>query len=66
VLSTTIDASLVERIRRGEYEVDAHAVAEAMIRRWRSTSFVLIAAQALDDPAVLPDEGESESGPGVA
>jgi len=78
MLSTTIDASLAERIRRGEYEVDAHAVAEAMIRRCRTPqalgsaecarigSFVLIAAQALDDPAVLPDEDEPESGPGVA
>jgi hypothetical protein len=66
MLSTTIDASLVERIRRGEYEVDAHAVAEAMIRRWKSSSFMLIAAQALDEAAVHPDEGESESGPDVA
>ena len=66
MVSTTIDASLVERVRRGDYEVDAQAVAEAMIRRWQSTSFVLIATQALDEPAVRPDEGESEPGPGVA
>jgi hypothetical protein len=66
MLSTTIDASLVERIRRGDYEVDADAVAEAMIRRWKSMSFMLVAAQALDDPAVRPDEGEPESGPDVA
>jgi hypothetical protein len=66
VLSTTIDAGLVERIRRGEYEVDANAVAEAMIRRWKSTSFVLIAAQAVDEPAVCPDEGEPGAGPGAA
>lgn len=66
MLSTTIDASLVERIRRGEYEVDPEAVAQAMISRWAATSFMLIATQALDDPAVLPDEGEPESGPGVA
>ena len=66
MLSTTIDASLVGRIRRGEYDVDAQAVAEAMIRRWQSTSFVLIAAQALDDPPVLPDEPEPEPGPDLA
>jgi hypothetical protein len=66
MLSTTIDASLVERIRRGEYEVDPGAVAQAMISRWAATSFMLIATQALDDPAVLPDEGEPESGPGAA
>ena len=66
MLSTTIDASLVERIRRGEYEVDPGAVAQAMISRWAATSFMLIATQALDDPAVLPDEGEPESRPDVA
>jgi hypothetical protein len=66
MLSTTIDASFVARIRRGGYEVDPGAVAQAMIGRWAATSFMLIAAQALDDPAVLPDEGEPESGPGVA
>jgi hypothetical protein len=66
MLSTTIDATLVERIRRGDYEVDPGAVAQAMISRWAATSFMLIAAQAVDDPAVLPDEGEPESGPDVA
>jgi hypothetical protein len=63
MVSTTIDATLVERIRRGEYEVDAHAVAEAMVQRWKSMSFVLIAAQALDGPAVDADEHEPESRP---
>jgi hypothetical protein len=66
MVSTTIDAGLVERVRRGDYEVDAHAVAEAMIRRWKAMSFVLIAAQALDEPAVGPDEGKSEPGPSLA
>jgi hypothetical protein len=66
MVNTTVDAGLVERIQRGEYDVDAHAVAEAMVRRWKSVSFMLIAAQALDDPPVLPDEGEPESGAGVA
>jgi hypothetical protein len=66
MLSTTIDATLVERIRRGDYEVDPGAVAQAMISRWAATSFMLIAAQAVDDPAVLTDEGEPESGPDVA
>jgi hypothetical protein len=66
MLSTTIDASLVERIRRGEYEVDPQAVAQAMISRWAATSFMLIATQALDEPAVPPDEGKPEPGPDVA
>lgn len=66
MVSTTIDATLVERVRRGEYEVAAHAVAEAMIQRWKSTSFVLVAAQVVDEPAVRPDEGEPDPGPDVA
>ena len=66
MLTTTIDAGLVERIRRGEYEVDAHAVAQAMISRWAATSFMLIAAQAADGPAVGPDQGEPGTGSGVA
>jgi hypothetical protein len=66
MLSTTIDASLVERIRRGEYEVDPQAVAQAMISRWAATSFMLIAAQAADEPAVRPDERKPDSAPDVA
>ena len=66
MLSTTVDACLVERIRRGEYEVDPQAVAQAMISRWAATSFMLIAAQAVDEPAVGPDEREPGAGPGVA
>ena len=78
MVNTTIDASLVERVRRGEYEVDAHAVAEAMVRRWKKPqalgsaecarigSVVLVAAQAVDEPAVRPDEGKPEPGPDVA
>jgi hypothetical protein len=66
IVSTTIDATLVERLRRGEYDVDAHAVADAIVRRWRSTSLVLVAAQALDGPAVAADEGEPEAGPDLA
>ena len=65
-MSTTIDAGLVERVRRGDYEVDAHAVAQAMISRWAGTSFMLKAAKALDHPAVPADEGEPGTGPHVA
>ena len=66
VVSMTVDATLVERVRRGEYEVDADAVAEAMLQRWKTMSFVLVAAQALDEPAVWTDELEPEAGPDVA
>jgi hypothetical protein len=66
MVNTTIDEGLVDRVRRGEYEVNAHAVAEAMIRRWTSASFVLVAPQALDEPAVGSDEREPGAGPDVA
>jgi hypothetical protein len=65
-MSTTIDGGLAERIRRGEYEVDPGAVAQAMISRWAATSFMLIAAQAVDGPAVNSNEGESGAGSDVA
>jgi hypothetical protein len=66
MVNMTIDEGLVDRVRRGDYEVDAHAVAEAMIRRWSGASVVLIADQALDESAVSSDEGEPGAGPDVA
>ncbi len=66
MVSTTIDATLAKRVRRGRYEVNAHAVAEAMILRWKRVSLVLVAAQALDHLAVEADEGEPEAGGDVA
>jgi hypothetical protein len=63
VSSTTIDATLVERIRRGHYEVDAHAVADAMMRRG---SAVLVAAQALQELPARAGERESEAGSNAA
>jgi Anti-sigma-28 factor, FlgM len=57
---------LAERIARGEYEVDAEAVAEAMMRRWRTPLMVLVAAQALDGAAVGADEDEPAAGGDVA
>jgi hypothetical protein len=65
MVNMSIDEGLVDRVRRGDYEVDTHAVAEAMIRRWSSTSVVLIADQALDEPAVASDEREPGAGPDV-
>jgi hypothetical protein len=62
VVGTTVDPTLVERVRRGDYEVDAHAVAEAMIRRWKAASAVLVAPEALDEPSVRAHEDEPESG----
>jgi hypothetical protein len=92
MVNMTIDEGFVDRVRRGEYEVDARAVAAAMIRRWnkpqalgscpaasarlgraradsdaaRIGSVVLIADQALDEPAVGSDEREPGAGPDVA
>ena len=66
MVNSTVDAGLAERVRRGEYEVDAHAVATAMVQRWRTSSFMLIAAQALDEAAIRPDEREPEPRPDVA
>jgi hypothetical protein len=61
MLSASIDESLVERVRRGEYVVDAEAVAEAMMRRWRESA-VLVAAQVLDGTTVGPREDEPAPG----
>jgi hypothetical protein len=64
-----VDAGLDElagRIARGDYVVDAEAVAEAMMRRWREPSAVLVAAQALDGPAVAADEDEPAAGGDLA
>jgi hypothetical protein len=78
MVSRTNSAAFVEHVRRGEYEVDAHAVAEAMIRRWTGPgglasdedaplrSFVLVAAESFDDPAVRADEGKPETRGGLA
>jgi hypothetical protein len=78
MVSRTINAAFAEHVRRGEYEVDAHAVAEAMVRRWRRPgglasgedaplrSSMFVATEAFDDPAVRADEGEPETGGGLA
>ena len=60
-------ADLAERIARGEYVVDAEAVAEAILRRWRGEhSLVLVTSQPLDRPAVESDEDESATDHDVA
>jgi hypothetical protein len=79
VVTRTINAAFVERVRRGDYEVDAHAVAEAMIRRWNGPaggrrspegaplrSSVLVAAEPFEDPPVSGDEDEPGAGGDLA
>jgi hypothetical protein len=81
MVSTKIDATLVERVRRGDYVVDAEAVAEAMLRRWREARrpqalgsaecaptglAVLVPAQPLDGLPVEADEDEAAAGADLA
>jgi hypothetical protein len=66
MMSTSIDTDLVDRVRRGDYQVAPEAVAEAILRRWEVQSAVLVAAQALYDPAVRTGQGEAAAGADVA
>jgi hypothetical protein len=54
---------LTKRIERGDYEVDPHAVAEAMLKR---NPLMLVPMQPLDRPAVLTEQDESAAGPDLA
>jgi hypothetical protein len=51
---------LADAIRRGEYEVDPHAVAEAMVRS------MLEAGKPLDRPPVGIEQDEPAAGPDLA
>jgi hypothetical protein len=51
---------LADAIRRGEYEVDPHAVAEAMVRS------MLEAGKPLDRPSVGVEQDEPAAGPDLA
>jgi hypothetical protein len=67
VVGDRIDPELRRRVRAGEYVVDPHAVAEAMLRRRddrataRRLSRVLVAGQ-LDRLAAPADEPDARSG----
>jgi hypothetical protein len=62
VVRSSIDTGLTERVRRGEYVVDPEAVAQAMLRRWRLDSPVLVPAEPLDGTAVGPRDDEPAPG----
>jgi hypothetical protein len=64
MVSTGGDPSLRERIARGEYVVDPHAVAEAMLRRVGSP--MLVPVEPLERPPVGADEDEAIPGDDVA
>ena len=60
-----IDPTLVERVRRGEYVVDAHAVAEAVLRRWLGSP-MLVPEQPVDGAPVRADQDEPVTGDDLA
>jgi hypothetical protein len=67
MVNAGIDPEFAARIARGDYVVDAEAVAEAVLRRWRrGTSLMLVASEPLDPPAVRADEDEPAAGDGLA
>jgi hypothetical protein len=61
MMSTMSKDALARAIARGEYVVDTHAVAEAMLRRG-SLSAVLVPAQTLDGPAVRVEQDDAAPG----
>ena len=63
MVSRTINAAFAEHVRRGEYAVDAHAVAEAMIM---SCSGIFMSAGVIVTPAriaftVIPEPSRPSS-----
>ena len=65
MMSTMSKDALARAIACGEYVVDTHAVAEAMLRRG-APSLVLVPAQPLDRPAVRVEEDDAAPEAGVA
>ena len=56
--------ALAEQIARGEYVVDPHAVAEAMLKS--GLSAVLVPAKPLDRPSGGVEQDEPLTGPDLA
>jgi hypothetical protein len=62
-----MDAMLADRIRRGEYVVDPHAVASALVERARiRRSAVLVAAQILAQELARAPERQALAGENAA
>jgi hypothetical protein len=68
MMSTMSKDALARLIARGEYVVDTHAVAEAMLRRdfGGPPSLVLVTPQSLDRAPVPVEQDESAPGADVA
>ena len=61
MMSSLSKDAIARLIARGEYVVDTHAVAEAMLRRSGGLcSLVLVAPQPLDRTALRVDQDETE------
>jgi hypothetical protein len=56
--------ALAQQIARGEYVIDPHAVAEAMLKS--DFSAVLVAPQPLDGPPARVEQDEPAAGPDLA
>jgi hypothetical protein len=65
MMSTMSKDALARLVARGEYVVDTHAVADAMLRH-AGGSFVLEAPQSLDRPAARVEEDDAAPGADVA
>jgi hypothetical protein len=66
MMSTTSKDGLASQIARGEYVVDTHAVADAMLRRGALNSLVLVPPQPLDRPTVAVEQDEASADADVA
>jgi hypothetical protein len=65
MMSTMSKDALARAIARGEYVVDTHAVADAMLRHCGG-SLVLVAPQPLDRPAIRIEQDEAAPDADVA
>jgi hypothetical protein len=65
MMSTMSKDALARAIARGEYVVDTHAVADAMLRQCGG-SLVLVAPQPLDRPAIRIEQDEAAPDADVA
>jgi hypothetical protein len=67
MMSTMSKDGLARQIARGEYVVDVHAVAEAMLGRPGGVpSLVLVAPQSLDRATLRVEQDEAAPGADVA
>jgi hypothetical protein len=66
MMSTTDKDALARRIAQGDYVVDAHAVAEAVLRRGGLSSLVLVSPQPADGAPVGVEQDDAAPGADVA